>query len=1289
MLMSVVASLNPIELNESEPVDDTNARADYEAWLVGANSPRESTTDMTGTVRNSVKVGEAIFFDLAIKNDGDNDISELTVTVTVTNETGTVLFIDAEDAAVCDDTLSCGIQSFTSGDYLANGHYIVRNSIGTNLVWTPTAPGMYTIHVEIDTADQDTDLNNNVLHYDVNVVDWYDISTELVWDNGDDPMTGAGPHGFTMTAFVNGSASWDPRDVQMDVTMGGLFQAFMEDGLGNTNPVSMFDADGDGSFDDCPQGPGTSTCTWTVSFGNLLGAGQTDDIEVYSNLSMEPPTHVNASDIGETRHVPAFQTAYTFEGTIQGDSATANGVGTFTVQSSLSQYTAYELVTTDYGALSGGNLTGIVNEMMERTATLDDRNGNNDALLTATFATYHDVKVINVEAGWPSQESGRLDSGMTRVFATIAHSGSDRQIDYDWAVTFNVRDSNGDDIMGSPFVATECDNPDDPEGSNGHEYLGEHFPSTLETTACAEIMIDPGMFTVSATVDLLDTTLTDTDSANDCGTGSNPDCKVDMTAPNDMLTSHFEVLNMGPSAYLTMDEIEGDIISGTQITFSARAEHLSQPDMDNDGNVEPFGYSWSMVGSGGLSDPQLDACSGMEDPATGMIMGGSPDCMVTMNPAWFGSPAMIVTVSDYWGAQASAQLTFSVWNNLSIDASGDCWSIEYDILYAGATQFGIQFTDADDATGQVLSGSPGWDSVCTFDLTASEQKAPADVSSEDLVVTVDANPSVGHSLWYEGGTGWVEMTGTTQTQVDADTISLSWSNDGTLPSRSSSRYAVFASATIGQPPQIGVDSLTATLGAAGVIDLSWNIANSQLTGANDYGVLYVNDDGAAIDGTRSTFDLTTTSYSINGEHGKTYEFLVRVENGEVGTDGNALYGTPVDSGSATADGQVDPTAGASSLDATLGVDDISFTWSAADTSDVDHWMICWSPAQHTSLEVTSLISAGNCHNTADNSNEVSIGIHSGSGVFYYSVNAMDSVGNIEFQDSMTSLTLGGDGGSSFVPSIELECTATQQMIDTRYDGQGEIICNITNPTMYSEVVSISISSGGLAVDAPGSLALNSQNNSNFTVIVMANKIDTQGVRTIQISVNVIQINGVSTTLPSTNSVSVIMIVIGEEDSDGDGVADHLDDFPHNNLEWNDTDSDGLGDNSDDCPDEAGSTGENGCPEEEGSNILVVGAATAGAGVVVSTLLFFLFPRMMRNISKTEEMSGKNLQDELWGNEENLPMGPPSELLADNTPRIDLQGVIRPDGYEYIQWPPDEGGWWYRSHAGLPWDEWKN
>ncbi len=238
--MSIVASLNPIELNEKEQVDDTNGRADYEVWLMGANSPRESTTDMTGTVRNSVDAGEEVLFDIVIKNDGDNDISELTVTVTVSPKSNSSsLLINAEDAAVCDDIISCGIQNFASGDYLANGHYIVRDSTGANLAWTPAVPGMYTIHIEIDAADQDTNLNNNILDYDVDVVDWYDISTELTWDSGDDPMSGAGPHGFTMTAFVNGSAEWAPRDVQMDVTMNGLFQAFHDDGT-NTNPVSMF-----------------------------------------------------------------------------------------------------------------------------------------------------------------------------------------------------------------------------------------------------------------------------------------------------------------------------------------------------------------------------------------------------------------------------------------------------------------------------------------------------------------------------------------------------------------------------------------------------------------------------------------------------------------------------------------------------------------------------------------------------------------------------------------------------------------------------------------------------------------------------------------------------------------------------------------------------------------------------------------------------------------------------------------------------------------------------------------
>jgi len=1021
MLMSIVASLNPIELNEREQVDDTNGRADYEVWLMGANSPRESTIDISGNVRNSVDAGEPILFDLVILNDGLNDISELTVTVTVDTVEGIIpLFINAEDAAVCDDTLACGIQTFVAGDYLANGHYIVRDSTGADLVWTPTVPGMYTIHIEIDALDQDTNLNNNILDYDVQVVDWFDISTELAWDSGNDPASGAGPHAFTMTAFVNGSADWDPRDVQMEVAFGGLFKAYADPmNLGNWEARAQFDADNDGIMDDCDtngvEPANVTSCTWDVTFGKLFGAGQAEDIEVFADMSSEPPTYTMAGDIGETRQVADYQnTSYTFAGVIEGDAESANGEGTFTVQSSLSKYSIYEMVTRDDG--SGSHPPVLISEMKEIDLTLDDRNENNDAFLTATFASYHDARVLSVRAGDLHQESGRLDAGMTRLFATVGHSGSDLSINVDWEATFTVKDSNGM-IIGESITVNECDNQDDPAGSQQHGPLGEQVPGTVEAIACTELMINPGMISVSATVLLIDTTLTDGNPATDCGTGSNRDCHVDMNLANDMRIGHFEVLNTGPSAYLTMDEVEGDIVSGTHITFSARAEHLGQPDFDNDGNPDPFGYTWSMSGS--ELDPQLDVCSGMEDPMTGAIMGGSASCPIDISPLWLGTKTMIVTVTDFWGATASAQITFNTWNDYSNESSGDCWTASYDILYAGVNPFSIGFSDADDVTDQTLSGSPGWDSVCTFNIDVPEVKAPEDVRSENLVVSIDADPSVGHSLWYEGTLeNWVELEGVTQTQVDADTINLSWSNNG-LPSRSSSLFAVFASATLGQPPQIGIDSLTATLGSAGVIDLSWAINNSQLTGANDYGVLYVNDDGAALDGTRSTFELTTTTHTISGTHGTTYEFLVRVENGEVGTDGATLYGTPVDSGSATADGQVDPTAGATGLDATSsGESSIHFTWTSADSSDVNHWLICWSPAQHTSLEVTSLITANNCHTTADSSMDVTMNRHSGSGVFYYSVAAVDSVGNMETADSTAGLRFTDDTG----PGVNVDDT---------------------------------------------------------------------------------------------------------------------------------------------------------------------------------------------------------------------------------------------------------------------------
>ena len=68
MLTSILASFNPIEMNEKETVNDADARADYEVWLIGANSPRESTVGIAGDVRNAVDVNESVTFDFKMSS---------------------------------------------------------------------------------------------------------------------------------------------------------------------------------------------------------------------------------------------------------------------------------------------------------------------------------------------------------------------------------------------------------------------------------------------------------------------------------------------------------------------------------------------------------------------------------------------------------------------------------------------------------------------------------------------------------------------------------------------------------------------------------------------------------------------------------------------------------------------------------------------------------------------------------------------------------------------------------------------------------------------------------------------------------------------------------------------------------------------------------------------------------------------------------------------------------------------------------------------------------------------
>ena len=217
--------------------------------------------------------------------------------------------------------------------------------------------------------------------------------------------------------------------------------------------------------------------------------------------------------------------------------------------------------------------------MKEVDNSVDDRNANNEDLLTAAFGVYHDVAVTGVTVGTSHSPGGRLDAGNSAMYATIAHSGSEDDVNYDWEVTFDVRNLGNNEVWTSPPVL-DCDIPSDPDAMMSHAHLGMMQPGVPEMTVCHALIFDPGMFSVTARITLIDTSLTDTDGptggndpSNDCGNGTNPDCHVDMNSANDDRTSYYEVVNNGPFVTLTMEVADGPIMEGTSMDFTARALH--------------------------------------------------------------------------------------------------------------------------------------------------------------------------------------------------------------------------------------------------------------------------------------------------------------------------------------------------------------------------------------------------------------------------------------------------------------------------------------------------------------------------------------------------------------------------------------------------------------------------------------------------------------------------------------------------------------------------------------------
>ena len=54
-----------------------------------------------------------------------------------------------------------------------------------------------------------------------------------------------------------------------------------------------------------------------------------------------------------------------------------------------------------------------------------------------------------------------------------------------------------------------------------------------------------------------------------------------------------------------------------------------------------------------------------------------------------------------------------------------------------------------------------------------------------------------------------------------------------------------------------------------------------------------------------------------------------------------------------------------------------------------------------------------------------------------------------------------------------------------------------------------------------------------------------------------------------------------------------------------------------------------------------------------------------------------------------PAALPGQALVVNEPPISEVGVVKDDGYEWIQWPPGHADWWYRTaHSNDLWQKWQ-
>jgi hypothetical protein len=620
---------------------------------------------------------------------------------------------------------------------------------------------------------------------------------------------------------------------------------------------------------------------------------------------------------------------------------------------------------------------------------------------------------------------------------------------------------------------------------------------------------------------------------------------------------------------------------------------------------------------------------------------------------------------------------------------------------------------------------------------------PADMGTETLTIDFDGDATNSWGLWYKRTTDspWTSVNHVTSSAGAATGTTMTFSHDGSMEGNlGGGIYAIFDAATAGaHPPATGVSGLTASLAPDARIDFSWGYSDDSLLSNADTVRVYwcawadANTPCDPLYGTQLPgMSPATMSWQHNGVDATKYTIRVQTENGNTDVvTGEMLTGGLAEI-TVTADGSVSPAPTIEADVPTVEDNEITFTWTATSTGDVSSWVLCWAGTQDSVENDFSSLLGNSCATTVDTTTSITVteqDICGGScnAQIYFAIGAKDSVGNVYSPDGASHLSYvdftGGvtdpgiidDGGSDEIPQISINQTSQIETVELGSTIQlsFEVINGGSNPilvlvdadgdwsatatgedgTSVFSVPAFSEEKFSVAVEIPsdvewgeeGEITVSAKPLSEdelYPAEYTALKLITISTHFDSDSDNIpdvrddCPVEAGSSTYPDT----------GCPDDDGDGWSNTYDAFPSNAGEWVDSDLDNVGDNSDQCPntepDE--SVDATGCKIEE-SDILMYTAVGAG-GITGATLLFFLLPRMMRNMNADESKDRMKWEDEVWQEPQGMPEGPPIEQVM--APDPGLTGMTQQDGYEYLEWPAASGDWWYRVGAGMDWAKWE-